>query len=105
MFFYFEPAEFHVGQACKIVEVNHHTFSDRVGRNVIITKVMEEDRMVFAQEAKPIKYRVNRRGRTVTEFDPRCVETIYSFDELEAIPEHEAKKLLSSLSLSYHSIR
>lgn len=96
-FFYFEPNQFQSGQVCEIVSVHHPAFEKNIGQRIVITKVITESRMVWAYEARRPKYRQNRNGRWVTEFNPRCVESIYSFDQLCPLPEHEAKELLGTL--------
>lgn len=100
-FFFFELEKFLPGQACEIISVHHPVFEGEIGKRIIITKVREESRMVWAHAAKPKRYRQNRRGRWVTEFDPRCVETIYSFDQIRQLPEDEAKELLKTITSSY----
>ena len=52
-------------------------------RNVIEYLTEHPDtRQVWAHEDKPVTYRTNRAGRRVVDHDPRCIQSIYSFDDL-----------------------
>ncbi|MDD5112917.1 MAG: klcB [Methylobacter sp.] len=73
---------FCVGQRCKIVNVHHPVFAKEIGKQIIITKVSQDTRQVWAHDDKPPTYRINRNGRRVIEHNPKCVQTIYGFDNL-----------------------
>ncbi|HIF4305210.1 TPA: protein klcB [Salmonella enterica subsp. enterica serovar Infantis] len=80
-----EPAAFAQGQRCKIISVHHPCFAKEVGKHVIITKVHPATRQVWAHDDKPARFRVNRNGRKVCEYDPRCIESCYGYDQLRAV--------------------
>jgi hypothetical protein len=40
---------------------------------------------VWAHDDKPPRFRINRNGRRVTDYDPRCIQTIYSFEQLRVL--------------------
>lgn len=67
-----------VHQRCKVVSSR---FGTGVGRVVVVAKV--NDRSVWAYDDKPVTYRTNRLGRRVVDSDPKCIQTLYGFDELE----------------------
>ena len=79
------PAAFSRGQRCKIISVHHPCFSKDVGKHVIITKVHPDTRQVWAHDDKPARFRINRNGRKVCEYDPRCIESCYGYDQLRAV--------------------
>lgn len=86
--FFFGNSEFKKGQLCEIIQNDprHYTmpklFKDRIGEQVIISAVQDNSHFVWAYEAKPIRYRINRLGNRVVDFDPRCVTTPYNKDDL-----------------------
>ncbi|EDD8358767.1 klcB [Salmonella enterica subsp. enterica serovar Enteritidis] len=73
------------GQRCEIINVHHPCFAKEVGKHVIITKISAHARVVWAHDDKPPRYRINRNGRKVCEYDPRCIESCYGYDQLRAI--------------------
>lgn len=79
------PADFRAGQRCEIISVHHSAFSSNIGRKIIITKVSAETRQVWAHDDKPPRFRINRNGRRVIDYDPRCIQTIYSFEQLRVL--------------------
>jgi hypothetical protein len=89
MFFFFErdrdDESISVGAKCKIVAVHMPLFSDSLGRRVVIAEVDRKMRMVWAYDDKPIRYKLNRQGTRVIDFNPRCILSCYSFDQLEVI--------------------
>ena len=76
---------FRPGARCEVVSVHHHAFKGEVGKKIIITKVSHDTRQVWAHDDRPPRYRVNRNGRKVTEYDPRCVQSCYGFDQLRLL--------------------
>ncbi|EMJ7039738.1 MULTISPECIES: klcB [Pseudomonadota] len=78
------PATFFPGLRCEIVSVHHPVFAKEIGKHVIITKISPETRQVWAHDDKPARYRINRNGRKVCEYDPRCIESCYGYDQLRA---------------------
>ena len=80
---------FRPGARCEVVSVHHHVFKKEIGKKVIITKVSHDTRQVWAHDDRPARYRTNRNGRRVTEYDPRCVESCYSFDQLRILSYQE----------------
>ena len=79
------PGDFKRGQRCEIISVHHAAFSPDVGRKIIITKVSPETRQVWAHDDKPPRFRTNRNGRRVTDYDPQCIQSIYSFQQLRVL--------------------
>lgn len=67
-----------VHQRCKVISSRVGT---GIGRVVVVAKVNE--RSVWAYDDKPVTYRTNRQGRRVVDSDPKCIQTLYGFDELE----------------------
>jgi len=84
---------FRPGARCEVVSVHHHVFKKEIGKKVIITKVSHDTRQVWARDDRPARYRTNRNGRRVTEYDPRCVESCYSFDQLRILSSPGENKL------------
>lgn len=76
---------FRVGQRCEIVSVHHPVFAKEIGKQIIITKVSQGTRQVWAHDDKPPKYRINRNGNCVIDYDPRCIQSIYGFDNLRIL--------------------
>lgn len=81
-------APFEPGQRC---EVATSRFPSDVGRRIVVTKVNRDFRSVWAHDDKPIRYRTNRNGRRVVDYDPRCVESIYGFEQLKILTNQESK--------------
>jgi hypothetical protein len=79
------PGEFRPGQRCEIISVHHAAFSSDIGCKIIITRVSPDTRQVWAHDDKPPRFRINRNGRRVTDYDPRCIQTIYSFEQLRVL--------------------
>lgn len=51
---------------------------------VIVLRVCEKTRTCWAYQDKPVTYKRNRSGREVVDFDPRCIQTCYSWSELQS---------------------
>lgn len=75
MFFFF--GQYRSGQVCEFVrnDPRHHTmpnlFPDRLGKRVVIDKVYPD--CLWCYDDKPVTYKTSRSGRTIVDFDPRCV--------------------------------
>lgn len=82
------PAPFERGQRCEIVTSR---FPADIGKRIVVTRVNLEFRSVWAHDDKPIRYRINRNGRKVVDYDPRCIETGYGFDQLKVLNNQENK--------------
>lgn len=52
---------------------------------VVIVSVCKTTRTCFAYEDRPITYKTGRHGRQVVDFDPRCIQTVYSWNELQPL--------------------
>ena len=39
---------------------------------------------IYITYDSPPRYRINRNGRKVCEYDPRCIESCYGYDQLRA---------------------
>ncbi|MGF6356143.1 hypothetical protein ABIE27_004058 [Paenibacillus sp. 4624] len=77
MFFFF--FEIKRGTVCRVISGRDE------GKLVVAHQVHFE--MLWCYENKPVKYRINRKGEQVIEFDPACVTMPYSPDELEVTNE------------------
>ncbi|MFP1883495.1 protein klcB [Lonsdalea quercina] len=80
--------EFYVGARCEIVSVHHPVFAKNIGTIVKIVTIYDSGR-VEAFEDKPIRYRINRRGIQVVDFDPTCVRTFYNVDQLKLLEDNK----------------
>lgn len=80
-----EIRRFEPGQRCEIISVHHPVFEKDIGKFVIITKLSPHSSQVWAHDDEPIKYRINRNGRRVVEYNPKSVHSIYSFDQLRPV--------------------
>jgi hypothetical protein len=80
-----ESEGFRVGQRCEIVSVHHPVFAKEIGKQIIITRVSQDTRQVSAHDDKPLRYRINRNGHRVIDYDPRYIQTIYGFDNLRIL--------------------
>lgn len=74
------------GSRCQIVSVYHRSQLNTLGRVVVVVKVNPEFNSVWAHDDKPVTYRTNRAGRRVIDHDPRCIQSIYSLDQLRLLP-------------------
>jgi hypothetical protein len=75
--------QFCPGQRCEIISAHHQVFRQKqVGKFVIVTSVSRDTRQVWAHDDAEARYRINRNGRKVLDYDPKCVLSIYSFDQL-----------------------
>lgn len=73
------------GARCEVISVHHHALKGEIGKKIVITKVKHDTRQVWAHDDRPPKYRTNRNGRRVTEYDPRCIQSCYGFEQLRLI--------------------
>ncbi|EIP3206722.1 protein klcB [Salmonella enterica] len=80
--------EFYVGARCEIVSVHHPVFAKNIGTIVKIVTIYDSG-CVEAHEDKPIRYRINRRGTQVVDFDPACVRTFYNIDQLKLLEDNK----------------
>ena len=79
------PAEFRSGQRCEIISVHHPVFSSEIGRKIITTKVFADTRQGWAHHDGPARCRINRNGRRITDYDPRCIQSIYRVEQLRGL--------------------
>jgi hypothetical protein len=105
MFFFFYPQidilQFRPGQLCEIVSVNLPIFADNIGRKIIITKAVPDMQLVWAHDARPPRYGINRNGKRVKEYDPRMCESLYNFNQLRVLEGKEEKDLRYFMSDSW----
>lgn len=83
--------EFYVGARCEIAKVNHPVFARDIGTVIKIVTIYDSGTVV-AHDDKPPRYRYNNRGRQIIEYDPRCIMTYYSADNLKLIEEKDDDK-------------
>lgn len=77
LFFYFE--EFKPGIVCRL-----KNGIDK-GKMVVVQQI--QDDMLWCYDNRPVKYRTNRKGQKVIDFDPACVTAPYSPSSLEITNE------------------
>jgi hypothetical protein len=82
--------EFYVGARCEVVQVHHPVFAKNIGTIIKIVTIYDSGTIV-AHDDKPPRTRYNRRGRLVVEYDPTCIRSSYSADDLKLIEESENK--------------
>lgn len=80
--------EFYIGARCEVVKVHHPVFTKTIGTIVKIVTIYDTGN-VQAYEDKPVRYRFNRRGNRVVDFDPTCIRSFYSVDQLKIIDDNE----------------
>jgi hypothetical protein len=79
------------GVRCKIIKT-HNAFAfmeDKLGQTVIIAKVLQSGTTVLAYDDRPKRYRVNRMGNTVCDFDPSCIQQFYDIQDLQIIEDEK----------------
>jgi len=74
------------GARCQIVSVHHSAMRHYLGRVIVVVKVNPDFGSVWAHDDKPVTYRTNRFGRRVIASDPRCIQSIYGFEQLRLLP-------------------
>lgn len=77
----FEP-----GSKAQIARVHWPWDAKRLGRVVVITKPDHHLGTVFAHDDVPVTYRMNSKGRRVTDRDPRCIQSVYLMADLKPLP-------------------
>ena len=82
--------QFYVGARCEVVKVHHPVFEKTIGTIVKIVTIYDTG-YVQAYEDKPPRYRINRRGVRVVEFDPTCIRSFYHVDHLKLLDDNEKK--------------
>jgi hypothetical protein len=87
-----EKLPFQIGQRCEIVSIHHPCFAKMIGSRVVITKVCPDTFQVWAHDDKPVRYRINKQGRQVIDYDPKCVQSLYSFDQLKVLTIGEQER-------------
>lgn len=81
-----EPTEaFKVGLRCRIERVHHKVFINEVGKYIILTRIHADTRQVWGHDDKPVRHRYNQRGRRVVAYDPTCIQSCYSMNNLSII--------------------
>lgn len=79
-----EPVFFE-NQKCVVVQTSSLIPTWLAGCRVVIVKVNADTRSCWVREDKPIRHKINGRGRRVVEYDPRCVQSVISWRSLEPI--------------------
>jgi hypothetical protein len=65
---------------CTIAAVHHPAFSKEIGRKVVVARLRGQ--MAWIYNDQPVRYRINRAGRSVVDHDPRCIQTATSAEFL-----------------------
>jgi len=93
MFFFFSSLQdFHPGTVCEVIT------SSRTGQMVIVREVRV---CIWAHEAKPLRTKINSRGREVVEYDPACVTSPFAPGDLRIITGDERAQITGPLYKSY----
>ncbi|MFP4976361.1 hypothetical protein ACE6ED_13240 [Paenibacillus sp. CN-4] len=94
-----------IGLVCEIIaedprkEMLPRLYTEsQLGRRVIVTELCESEgtRWVWAYVAKPHRYRTNRNGSRVCEYDPSCMTSPYKVEWLQLL-DNETSKLTMEL--------
>lgn len=93
MFFFLfaESNRFKRGEVCELIandprrEARPDLYEDRIGKRVIVDELDEDNGWVWAYEDRPARYRINKRGKRVCEYDPRCVTKPYKQEWLKVL--------------------
>lgn len=86
-FFFFDREKIRPGTVCKVSNSrNGPDFTVVVHQAGYKMQHGDED-ILWAYENKPVRFRINNRGKTVIEFDPACVLSAYRYEDL--IPTNE----------------
>ncbi|MGG1673300.1 hypothetical protein ACIFOE_22215 [Paenibacillus sp. NRS-1783] len=64
---------------CRVQDGRHE------GKTVVVHQIIH--RMIWCYDNRPVKYRINRKGEKVIEFDPACILSLYSPESLEVTNE------------------
>lgn len=75
-----------VGQVWRIVAVHHPCFANRIGREVVLVRATSNPGVFWCMENRPLQTRINRLGREVVSYDPRCIQTLYNIEHLAPVP-------------------
>lgn len=75
MFFFFGEERYKPGTVCLVISSRRDE-----GKKVVIDKV--NGNFAWCYDNRPVKHRINRRGERVVEFDPACVLSGYSLEDL-----------------------
>jgi hypothetical protein len=86
-----EDDPFKPGVKCEIVNVHIPAWRDQIGKHVVVIKAL--DTSIIAHDDKPVRYRINRKGNKVIEYDPRCIGTFYSRSQLRVLPPATLNKV------------
>lgn len=101
MFFFFN-SNFEKGKIYEVISVHHPALADAIGRRFIVTTVNSDGRSAWAHDAKPVRYRENRNGVMVTEYDPRCCSSLYWIDHVREVNPAVAEELLAHMGRSWN---
>lgn len=91
-------ADFYPGLRCRITKVHHPAFQAEVGRHVIVVKVNPATGSVWTHDDVPAKTRINKRGREVTVYNPKGIQTPRSIDDLEPCMDQSAQESKSQMT-------
>lgn len=85
-FFFFEEdrERYKPGTVCRVIGDER-----KEGMEVVIHQVYSRPNglSLWCYENKPVRYRINQRGEKVIDFDPACVMSPYSPENLELTEE------------------
>lgn len=82
---YSKEKTFREGQRCVIEWEPRDAFKKNLGKVVVVAKVNEETDSVWVHDDRPVTFKKNRKGRRVVDFDPRCIQTVYSMEALRPL--------------------
>lgn len=82
MFFFFE--QFKPGVVCNVISGRN------IGEQVVIHQIFEG--ILWCYDNRPVTFRTNRKGDRIVDFDPACVTSCYSAEQLEITNEIPVQK-------------
>jgi len=78
-FFFFTDHIFKPGDVCRV------STGFYIEKMVVVHQVSKE--IIWCYENRPVKYKINRKGERVIDFDPACVMSPYTPESLEITNE------------------
>jgi len=73
------------GTRCRVVSVHHPALEQEIGKVIVVTEVCHKTQTVWGHLDEPVRYRINRLGRRVVDYDPRQITGPYGMGRLEVI--------------------
>lgn len=71
-----------LGQVWRVQRVHHPAFANEIGKEVVLQQATSDPRMFWCCANRPLQTRINRLGRRVVSYDPRCSLHLYDIRSL-----------------------